>query len=195
MRRNVLLMALIVMLIGITCSAVLYVDEHDKETARLIKEFSRDHTRATALRNSKDINGLERLVKEIQNEWSQRDRQMYGALMAHTLGAWKAAYTRSDREPPMNLIRQYATDVLSTYDPNKDDNISVETEFDLATIIHYQDIRARDKRYIIYTKDYRTDEQWSSDRRKGAERFFHAWRRRRHAHRLFQRCCPRRHWS
>jgi len=131
-------------------------------------EFSRDFTQAHTLRNSKDIKGLESMVKEIQRKWSQQDKQKYGALMVNTLNSWASACRRSDKKPPMETIRQYANQVLSTYDPNKPDNISIETEFALVSILHGQ---------YIYTKGERTDEQWASDRRKGVKRFFHAWQR------------------
>jgi len=132
------------------------------------EEFSRDFTQAHTLRNSKDIKGLESMVKEIQSKWSQKDKQKYGALMVNTLNSWASACRRSDKKPPMETIRQYANQVLSTYDPNKPDNISIETEFALVSILHGQ---------YIYTKGKRTDEQWASHRRKGVKRFFHAWQR------------------
>ncbi|MCH7559164.1 MAG: hypothetical protein IIB56_17165 [Planctomycetes bacterium] len=132
------------------------------------EEFSRDFKRAITLRNSKDIKGLESLVKEIQSKWSHKNKRMYGALMVNTLNSWASAYRRADKKAPMNLIRQYAAQALSTYNPNKPDNISIGTEFALVSILHGQ---------YIYTKGERTDEEWASYRRKGSERFFHAWRR------------------
>jgi len=132
------------------------------------EEFSRDFARAHALRNSKDIKGLESMVKEIQKTWSQKDRRKYGYLMVNTLNSWASACKRSDKKPPMNVIHQYATQVLSTYDPNKADDISIETEFDLVSILHEQ---------YEYSKVKHTDDEWISTRREGAERWFHAWRR------------------
>ena len=38
-------------------------------------EFSREYLRITELREAKNITGLENLAKEIQNKWSQRDKQ------------------------------------------------------------------------------------------------------------------------
>lgn len=131
-------------------------------------EFSRDFKRAITLRNSKDIKGFESLVKEIQSKWSDKNKRIYGALMVNTLNSWASACRRSDKKPPMNIIRQYATQVLSTYDPNKADNISIGTEFDLVSILHEE---------YEYSKAKRTDEEWVSTRREGSERWFHAWRR------------------
>jgi len=159
---------LIVMLMCITCSPGLSLAEDTEDKTILVKEFSRDHTRATTLRKSKDLNGLASLVKEIQSKWSQKDKQMYGALMVHSLRSWRSAYKRADKKAPINLIRQYTVQVLSTYDPNKPDNISVETEFDLVSILHEE---------YTYSKGKRTDQDWASARRKGAERWFHVWQR------------------
>lgn len=131
-------------------------------------EFSRDFNRAITLRNSKDIKGLESLIKEIQSKWFRKDKKRYGALMVNALHSWASACRRSDKKPPMNIIRQYAAQALSTYNPNKPDNISIGTEFALVSILHGK---------YIYTKGERTDEEWASYRRKGAERFFHAWKR------------------
>lgn len=132
------------------------------------EEFSRDFARAHALRNSKDIKGLESMVKEIQKEWSQKDKRKYGDLMVNTLNSWVSACKRSDKKPPMNIIHQYATQVLSAYDLSKPDNISIETEFDLVSILHEQ---------YEYSKGKFTDKEWISKRREGSERWFHAWRR------------------
>jgi len=131
-------------------------------------QFSRDYTRITELREAKNIIGLENLSKEIQDKWSQVDKQAYGSLMVHTLRSWGSACRRSDKKVPMNLIRQYAAQALSTYDPNKPDNISVETHFGLVDILHGE---------YTYSKGKRTDQEWANTRRTGAEKWFHAWQR------------------
>ena len=158
----------VIMLIGMICFVGLSFARDDEDKTMLMKEFSRDFNRAITLRNSKDIKGLESLVKEIQSKWFRKDKKMYGVLMVNTLNSWASACRRSDKKPPMNIIRQYANQVLSTYNPNKPDNISIGTEFALVSILHGQ---------YIYTKGERIDEEWASYRRKGAERFFHAWQR------------------
>jgi len=158
----------VMMLIAMICFVGLSFARDVEDKTMLMKEFSRDHTRATILEQSKNLNALENLVEEIQNKWPKKDKRMYGALMVNALHSWESAYRRADKKAPMNLIRQYANQVLSTYDPNKPDNISIETEFDLVSILHGQ---------YIYMKGERTDEEWASYRRKGAERFFHAWKR------------------
>ncbi len=131
-------------------------------------QFSRDHTRATTLRESKDLIGLANLSEEIQNKWSPKNKEKYGALMVHSLISWRSAYKKADKKVPMNLIRQYAAQALSTYDPNKPDNISIKTELDLVSILHEE---------YTYSKGKRTDQDWATARRKGAEMWFHAWRR------------------
>ena len=158
----------VIMLIGMICFVGQSFARDFEDEAMLTKEFSRDFTRAITLRNSKDIKGLESLINEIQSKWFRKDKKMYGALMVNTLRSWASACRRSDKKPPMNIIRQYANQVLSTYDPNKPDNISIETEFDLVSIlyVHYE-----------YMKGERTDEELASYRQKGTERFFHAWQR------------------
>jgi len=158
----------VIMLIGMICFVGLSFARDVEDETMLMKEFSRDFTRAITLRNSKDIKGLESLVNEIQSKWFRKDKKRYGALMVNTLRSWASACRRSDKKPPMNIIRQYANQVLSTYDPNKPDNISIETEFALVSILHGQ---------YEYMKGERTDEEWASYRRKGTERFFHAWQR------------------
>ena len=120
----------VIMLIGMICFVGLSFARDVEDKTILMKEFSRDHTRATMLEQSKNLNALANLVEKIQNKWSKKDKRMYGALMAHTLHSWGSAYRRADKKPPMNIIRQYATQVLSTYDPNKPDNISIESEFE-----------------------------------------------------------------
>lgn len=131
-------------------------------------EFNRDYTRATILEQSKNLNALANLIEEIQNKWSKKDKQMYGALMVNALHSWESAYRRADKKAPMNLIRQYATQVLSTYDPNKPDNISIESEFDLVSILYEQ---------YEYSEGKLADQEWIKNRRKGTERWFHAWQR------------------
>ena len=51
-------------------------------------QFSHDYTRAITLRKSKDIKGIQDLLKEIQSKWPQKDKRKYGALMVHTMNAW-----------------------------------------------------------------------------------------------------------
>lgn len=158
----------VIMLIGMICFVGLSLARDVEDETMLMKEYSLDHTRATILEQSKNLNALANLVEEIQNKWSKKDKRMYGALMVNTLHSWESAYRRADKKPPMNIIRQYANQVLSTYDPNKPDNISIETEFALVSILHGE---------YIYMKGERTDEEWASYRRKGAERFLRAWKR------------------
>ena len=131
-------------------------------------EFSRDYLRISELREAKNITSFENLAKEIQNKWSQRDKQAYGSLMVHMLRSWRSASKRVEKKPPEKLIRQYAEQVLSTYDSNKPDNISIESEFDLVSILYEQ---------YEYSKGKLANQEWSKNRRKGTERWFHAWRR------------------
>ncbi len=158
----------VIMLIGMICFVGLSFARDVEDKTMLMKEFSRDHTRATILEQSKNLNALANLVEEIQNKWSKKDKRMYGALMVNTLHSWESAYRRADKKAPMNLIRQYATQVLSTYDPNKPDNISIESEFDLISILYEQ---------YEYSKGNLADQEWIKNRRKGTERFFRAWQR------------------
>jgi hypothetical protein len=120
------------------------------------------------LRGLKDVNSLASLAEEIQNKWIKKDIKMYGALMVNTFNCWESACRRSDKKAPVDIIRKYANQVLSTYDPNKTENISIETEFGLVSILYEE---------YEYSKGKRTDGEWVSNRRKGAERFFHAWQR------------------
>jgi hypothetical protein len=134
------------------------------------EEFNHDFTRAIALRNSKDTEGLESMVKDIQSRWSKKDKHMYGVLMVNTLNSWASACRRSDKKPPMETLRQYAEQILSTFDPNKPDtdNISIESELDLVCIMHGD---------FDYSKGKLSDQEWIINRRKGTERWFHAWQR------------------
>lgn len=131
-------------------------------------QFSHDYTRANTLRKSKDIKGIQDLVKEIQREWSQKDKRKYGDLMVKTLNSWASACRQSKIKPPLNIIRQHASQVLSTYDHNRSDNISIQTEFDLVSILHEE---------YEYSKGKRTDKEWSDARRNGSDMWFKTWRR------------------
>jgi hypothetical protein len=71
-------------------------------------------------------------------------------------------------KPPLERIRQYALDALSTYDPNKTGNVSIETEFGLVGILHEE---------YSYSKGKFSDEEWATTRRRGTERWLHAWHR------------------
>ena len=159
---------LIFMLISIAFWASLSFAEDAKNKIMESKEFSRDHTRATVLRESKQLNGLVSLANEIQTKWHKKNKQMYGALMAHTLRSWISACGTARKEAPMKLIRQYATRALSTYNSKNTDNISVESEFDLVSIVHEE---------YTYSKGKHSDKEWANARRKGTERWFHAWQR------------------
>lgn len=152
---------MLLVLIGITCMTVVSLAENSGQ-------FSRDHVRVTELREAKETASFANLTKEIHDKWSQGDKQVYGVLIVHALKSWRSACKMAGKKAPINLIRQYATQVLSTYDPNKSDNISIETEFDLVSILHEE---------YTYLKGKRTDKEWASVRRKGAERWFHAWQR------------------
>ena len=131
-------------------------------------EFSHDYLRITELREANNITSLENLAKEIQNKWSQSDKQAYGSLMVHMLRSWRTASKRVGKEPSEKLIREYAEQVLSTYDPNKPDNISIESEFDLVSFLYEQ---------YEYSKGKLANQEWNKNRRKGTERWSHAWQR------------------
>lgn len=158
----------IVILICMICFVTTSFAKNVEDSAKLTEEFSRDYLQATELRGAKNITGLENLAKEIQNKWYPKDKEMYGSLMVHSLISWRSACKRADKKAPMNLIRQYAEQALSTYDPKKPDNISIKTELDLVSILHED---------YTYSKGKHTDQEWATARRKGTERWFHAWQR------------------
>ena len=131
-RRNIV----IVVLIGMTCLPLWSFAASSENRASLTADFSRDYLRTTTLRESLDVSTFAGLATEIQDKWSPKDKQMYGVLMVHTLRSWKSACKRADVLPPIDMIRQYAAEVLSTYDPKASNNISIETELDLVSILH-----------------------------------------------------------
>lgn len=133
-----------------------------------LSEFSRDHLRITAMRESKKTDKFEDLAKEIHDKWSLKDKSSYGRLMAHTLNSWASACRTSDKKIPFDRIHKYATIALSTYDPAKSDNITIEAEFALGSILHEK---------YFYSKGKQSDQAWEQARRKGHKRWLHAWSR------------------
>lgn len=131
-------------------------------------EFSRDHQRVIEMRESKQIDKFEDLAKDIEKKWSQTDKSSYGTLMALTLRSWEYACKTSDKKVPFDQIHEYAHTALSTYDPNKTDNISIEAEFELVGVLHEK---------YSYLKGKQSDQAWEQARRKGHERWLHAWLR------------------
>jgi hypothetical protein len=158
----------VVALIGIAYLGTPSSAESNSDATNLTKEFSNDYMRATSLRESGDCSAIAGLVKEIQGKWPQKDNRMYGALIVHALRAWRSACTTGAEEAPIQQIRQYARQALSTYDPNKLDNISIETEFDLVSILHEE---------YTYSKGKLSEQEWADRRSEGSAMWFHAWQR------------------
>ncbi len=131
-------------------------------------EFESDYKRATDMRESKATDGFEDLVKDIQSKWFRDNKSIYGTLIAHTLKSWVSACKQSNTKVPIDQIHRYATNTLSTYDPEKPDNINIETEFELVSILYEQ---------YSYVKNNLTDENWELSRLEGNNSWLHAWQR------------------
>lgn len=132
------------------------------------KQLEHDYMQITQLREAKDIVGLENLIRNNNGKWSQLDIEAYGSLMVHALKSWNSIYNENDENESANQMREYANQVLSTYNKNRSKNISIEAEFSLVSILYEK---------YTYSKGRRTDHEWSNDRRKGAEAFLHVWQR------------------
>lgn len=155
-KRNLIVILLAtILLVAISCQA-----QSD--------QFARDYMRVTNLRESKRTDSFEQAARDIHDSWFPVDKQAYGRLMAHTLKSWVSACKRSDEPVPTGQIQKYAALVLSTYNPAKPDNIDIDTQFALVSILHEK---------YSYSKGKQSDEDWRLARRKGHARWLHVWRR------------------
>ena len=76
LRNGRLLVALLLL-----TTALLSVTSFAMDT----NQMDHDYMRITQLRESKDIVGLENVIRNNSGKWSQMDRKAYGRLMAHAL--------------------------------------------------------------------------------------------------------------
>lgn len=127
-----------------------------------------DYLRITQLRESKDALGLEEMIRNRSNVWSQLGKEEYGGLMAHALKSWNSISNEMDNEATRKSMQEYAKEILSSYNSAETNSISIETEFDLVCFLYEE---------YTYSKGQRTDQEWSKYRREGAEAFLHAWQR------------------
>lgn len=130
-----------------------------------------DYTRIIHLREAKDSIALERMIIDSSGKngkWSQMGKEESGVLLAHALKSWNSIINETDDKKSLEHVREYAEKILSSYNAQETNNISVETEFDLVCILYEK---------YTYSKDQLTDHAWTHARRKGAKAFLHAWQR------------------
>jgi hypothetical protein len=134
-------------------------------------DYSNNYRRITQMREDSDIVGLEKAVRKNSGknaEWSQMGKEEYGKLMAHALKSWNSISSEADDQGSKSRIQEYAEKVLYSYNTKETNNLSIETEFDLVSILHEK---------YTYSKGQLTDHEWSNTRRKGATAFLHVWQR------------------
>jgi hypothetical protein len=136
------------------------------EEKTLRQDYSKVFQEIDALGQAKDKGGLLALATDIHNTWRTRDKKYYGALMLRVCQVLRSDC--ADDRIPFDEIRQIARQALDTYDRQRRDNISVETEYWL--VVQLQE-------NPTYSKGGMSDEQWSADRRSKAIRWLKAWQR------------------
>ena len=122
-------------------------------------------------RNQRDKAGLMQKADEISEYWPSRNMQYYGELMNDIC---RKLYNdcEVDYKIPREEIREVAWRALQTYDPNKADNISIESHYRLVSSIQGQYMYTEES-----TKGEMSDNDWAAKRRGEVESWMVVWDR------------------
>jgi hypothetical protein len=164
MRRNYLMMHL-ALAAGILL-AVPSVAEAPEDEA-MLGQFSEAYQAITALGKAQNLSGLERMADDITETWQPRSMEYYGKLITYVCGVIGRDLREIPSEVRVQHVRKLALRALETYDPRKDDNISIESHYRLVA----------DVQGGSYAKGSLTDEEWAAERRAKAKRWMVPWDR------------------
>jgi hypothetical protein len=139
--------------------------ETPAETA-MQEDFSRAYKQIDQLGKAKDTAGLVRKADEITRDWKPRNMDSYGKLIVHLCAVLRSHC--ADKEIPVKEIREISERTLQTYDPKKENNISIEEHFWLVAGL---------QEHLTYSKGTMTDDEWTAKRKAQGERWMIVWDR------------------
>jgi len=146
----------------------IYAETSEEKAMR--EDFSQMYKQIDQLGKDKDMSGLMRKADEISRNWKAPSMKYYGELTVRVCTVLRSDC--AEKKIPIEEIRGIAERALQTYDPKKEDNISVESHYSLLCAVQGQYTYSKET-----TKGAMSDEKWVAKRKTEAERWMIVWDR------------------
>lgn len=134
--------------------------------SELQQEFTRTIHQLDAMKGQADVDRVLAFAGEIEKSWPPRSMEQYGKLIEYICGFLRSEFPYE--QIPFGEISALAGRAIATYDPARDDNITVQSHYMLLMALQSE---------VHYTRGELSDVEWLAERRTGAERWLVLLRR------------------
>lgn len=136
------------------------------EEIKMRAEFNQARSKIQELRRNKDLLGLKNSASRLSSEWKEKNVEYYGDLMRELCNEIRRI--KVDQNIDYETIRSLAKEAIDTYDPENENNISIETHYKL---LNHLQARA------TYPKGSMTDVEYARQRELEVKRWVVVWNR------------------